>query len=55
MDEKEIKNALDAFEKDDFITAKEKLSNQIKTAKNDFLKNKLELKNDIELKTPKKK
>lgn len=48
MDEKEVKDALDAFEKDDFITAKEKLSGQIKQAKNDFLKSKLGLKGDIE-------
>lgn len=55
MEENEIKASLDAFEKDDFVTAKEKLVNQIKTAKNNFLKDKLELKNDIESKTPKKK
>lgn len=48
MEEKEIKDALDSFEKDDFVDAKEKLSKQIKQAKNDFLKAKLGLKNDIE-------
>lgn len=48
MEEREIMGAIDAFEKDDFITAKEKLAAQIKQAKNDFLKAKLELKNDIE-------
>lgn len=48
MDEKEIKGALDAFERDDFVTAKEILSTQIKNTKNDYLKNKLGLVNDIE-------
>lgn len=48
MDEKEIKGALDAFERDDFVTAKDILSTQIKNTKNDYLKSKLGLVNDIE-------
>jgi len=47
IDEKEIKAALDAFENDDFITAKEKLKTQIVQAKNDYLKNKLGLSGDL--------
>jgi len=47
MDEKEIKSALDFFEDDDFLSAKEKLRGQILKAKNEFLKNKLGLQKDI--------
>jgi hypothetical protein len=41
MEEKEVKAALDAFENDDFITAKEKLKAEIGKAKENFLKTKL--------------
>ena len=48
MDDRVIKAALDSFENDDFLHAKELVQGQIKQAKNDFLKGKLGLKNDIE-------
>lgn len=48
MDTNDVKSALDAFEQDDFITAKDILQKQMHQAKNDFLKAKLELKGDIE-------
>jgi len=47
MEEKEIKSALDSFENDDFLSAKEKLKTQILAAKNTYLKNKLGLKKDV--------
>lgn len=48
MDDRVIKAALDSFENDDFLKAKELVQGQVKQAKNDFLKAKLGLKNDIE-------
>lgn len=48
MDDRVIKAALDSFESDDFLQAKELVQGQVKQAKNDFLKGKLGLKNDIE-------
>jgi hypothetical protein len=48
MDDRVIKAALDSFENDDFLKAKELVQGQVKQAKNDFLKGKLGLKNDIE-------
>lgn len=48
VDTKEIKKALDSFENDEFVDAKETLAKEIKKAKNDFIKNKLDLKADIE-------
>jgi hypothetical protein len=48
MEEKEVKNALDSFERDDFVSAKEILLKQIRKAKNDHLKNKLGLEKDID-------
>lgn len=48
IDTKEIKKALDSFENDDFVGAKEIISKEISKAKNDYLKTKLDLKNDIE-------
>lgn len=52
-DEKEIKRAIDSFEGDDFITAKEALKGQIVQAKNDYLKKKLGLEKDpIAVATP---
>jgi hypothetical protein len=47
VDEREIKAALDAFENDDFITAKEKLKGQIVQAKEDYLKGKLGLEKSL--------
>ena len=51
IDTKEIKKALDSFENDDFVGAKEIIAKEISKAKNDYLKTKLDLKNDIEPKT----
>ena len=48
IDTKEIKKALDSFENDEFVDAKEILSKEFKKAKNDFLKDKLDLKGDID-------
>lgn len=48
MDDRVIKAALDSFENDDFLHAKELIQGQIRQTKNDFLKGKLDLKNDIE-------
>ena len=48
MDDRVIKAALDSFESDDFLHAKELVQGQIKQARNDFIKSKLGLKNDIE-------
>ena len=48
IDLEQIKKALDHFENDEFVDSKEVLQKEIKKAKNDFLKNKLELKNDVE-------
>jgi hypothetical protein len=48
MDQRVIKAALDSFENDDFLHAKELVQGQIRQAKNDFLKGKLGLKNDVE-------
>jgi len=48
IDQKEIKKAIDHFENDEFVDSKEIISKEIKKAKNDFLKNKLDLKGDIE-------
>ena len=48
MDDNVIKNALDSFEDDDFLGAKEILQPELRKAKNIFLKNKLGLTKDIE-------
>lgn len=48
MDDRVIKAALDSFENDDFLHAKELVQGQIRQARNDFIKSKLGLKNDIE-------
>ena len=48
MDPRVIAAALTSFENDDFLTAKDLVKSQVKVAKNDFLKAKLGLKNDIE-------
>ena len=48
IDKKEIKKAIDLFENDKFTDAKEILSKEIKISRNDFLKDKLGLKEDIQ-------
>ena len=42
-----IKKALDSFEQDDFITAKDILKAEISSSVNDFYKEKLELTKDL--------
>jgi len=44
---KNVKSAFDMFEKEDFISAKEIISDQIRKARDAYLKEKLGLKNDI--------
>ena len=44
IDTEKIRDALDHFENDEFVDAKEKLSTEISRAKDEFLKKKLELK-----------
>lgn len=48
METEDVKKALDAFENDNFLDSKELLQKQIHQARNDFLKAKLDLKDDIE-------
>lgn len=48
VDNEQIKKALDHFENDEFVDAKEILQKEIRKSKNDHLKDKLELKQDIE-------
>lgn len=43
-----IKDAFDKFEDDDFLGAKEILQKEIKGAKDDYLKDKLELTKDFD-------
>lgn len=47
MDKDKIKSALDAFQKDNPLQAKEILTKEIANAKNEYLKQKLNLKKDI--------
>jgi hypothetical protein len=47
IDKKVVRKALDHFEEDDFVSAKEVLKPEIKKAKEDFLLKKLELKDPI--------
>jgi hypothetical protein len=47
MDDNIIKGALDDFEADDFISAKEKLKGEISKSRDEFLKQKLGLEKDI--------
>lgn len=51
VDNEKIKSALDDFENDNFIGAKDTLKAEIKGAISDFFKEKLELQNDLESKT----
>lgn len=47
IDKKIVRKALDHFEEDDFVSAKEVLKPEIKKSKEDFLLKKLELKDPI--------
>lgn len=47
IDNEKIKSALDDFENDDFISAKDTIKAEIKGAISDFFKDKLELQNDL--------
>ena len=47
MDKEKIKDALDKFENDEFVDAKEILTKEIRDTKDKYLKDKLSLKNDI--------
>jgi len=47
IDKKIVRKALDHFEEDDFVSAKEILKPEVKKAKEDFLVKKLELKDPI--------
>ncbi len=52
VDREKIKSALDSFEKDDFVTAKDIIKAEIKGSINDYFKDRLELKNDLETRQP---
>lgn len=54
MDKEKIKKALDHFENDEFVDAKEILKKEISARKNEKIKDKLELQNDIDPKPEKK-
>jgi hypothetical protein len=47
IDNTEIKKALDDFEKEDFLAAKDRIGKEVKGAISDYFKDKLELKNDL--------
>jgi len=47
MDQEVIKSALDDFEAENFVDAKDKLTGQIKVAKNEYVKAKLGLTGDV--------
>lgn len=51
IDNQKIKSALDDFESDDFISAKDTIKSEIKGAISDFFKDKLELQKDLEPKS----
>lgn len=48
IDKEKIKTALDDFENDNFIDAKDNLKAEIKGVVSDYFKDKLELQNDLE-------
>ena len=48
VDKEELRKAIDAFSDDDFVTSQEILMKQFKTAKNEYLQNKLDLETDPE-------
>lgn len=47
MDKDKIKKALDHFENDEYVDAKEILSKEVKGSRDSFVKDKLGLKGDI--------
>jgi len=47
MDKENIKKALDHFENDEFVDAKEILTKEIQGKRDDFVKDKVGLKDDI--------
>ena len=47
MDNDKIKKALDHFENDEFVDAKEILTKEIKSKRDEFVKDKVGLKDDI--------
>lgn len=47
MDKEKIKKALDHFENDKFVDAKDIISQEIKGKRDEFIKDKLGLQNDI--------
>jgi hypothetical protein len=47
IDKEKVKKALDQFQDDDFVGAKETLQPEIKKAKEEFLQKKLDLKDPI--------
>jgi|AntAceMinimDraft_18_1070375.scaffolds.fasta_scaffold742461_2 hypothetical protein len=47
MDSEKIETAINAFEEDDFVTSKETIKDEFIKTRDAFLKDKLELKNDI--------
>jgi hypothetical protein len=51
VDQEQIRRALDSFEDDKYTDAKDILSKEITSAKNDFLKDRLGLKDPIETST----
>lgn len=46
VDKKNVKKAFDEFENEEYTKSSETLRNEIKNSVNDFLKDKLNLKND---------
>ena len=53
VDDEKVKDALDDFEDDKFTDAKEKLASEIGKARDEFLKAKLKLQQDLEDKAEK--
>lgn len=47
VDTEKIKGALDSFENDDFLAAKEVITTELKAHMNDYFKDKLGLKSDV--------
>jgi hypothetical protein len=48
VDSENVKKAIDAFVDDDYMTSKEILKKEVKNAKNDWMRDKLGLDNDLE-------
>ena len=48
VDTEKVKDALDAFSKDDYVTAKEILKKEIQAAKNSYLKDTVGLEKEID-------